>query len=128
MKRLSVLLISAALLGACASSGNVVLKNMDLTQVKQHIIEGRTTKEQVQAKYGSADSVTFTDSGNEIWTYRHSEATSHVSNYIPIVSIFSSGQDVKTKEIVVMFDKNSVVQRFTVRESNSTEKAGILGK
>ncbi|MDO4434184.1 MAG: hypothetical protein Q4B82_06360 [Alysiella sp.] len=128
MKRLSVLLLSAVLLSACASSGNTSLKNVNLSEVKQYIVEGRTTKEQVQAKYGSADSVSFTDGGNEIWTYRYSEATSHASNYIPIVNIFSSGHDIKTKEMVVMFDKNNLVQRFTVRESNSTEKAGILGK
>lgn len=128
MKRLVVLLLSAVLLTACASSGNTSLKNMDLSEVKQYIVEGQTTKEQIQNKYGSADRVSFTDGGNEIWTYRYAEVTSHASNYIPIVNIFSSGQDIKTKEMVVMFDKNDVVQRFTVRESNSTEKAGILGK
>ncbi|MCQ9327614.1 hypothetical protein [Neisseria dentiae] len=128
MKRLSALLLSALLLGACASSGNATLKNIDLSEVKQYVVEGRTTKQQMQDKYGSADNVSFTDGGNEIWTYRYSEATSHASNYIPIVNIFSSGHDIKTKEMVVMFDKNNIVQRFTVRESNSTEKVGILGK
>ncbi|MCP1660949.1 outer membrane protein assembly factor BamE domain-containing protein [Neisseria perflava] len=128
MKRLAVILMSAILLGACASSGNTKLKELTVEQAKQQVTEGVTTKNEVETKFGSPDSVSFTDGGNEIWTYRYSEATSHATNFIPIVGIFKSGQDVKTKEMVVMFDKNNVVQRFTMRNSNSVQKAGILGK
>lgn len=128
MKKIALLVVSAILLTSCASAGNTKLKNITIEQVKQHIVEGKTTKEEVEKLYGSPDSASFTENGNEIWTYRYREATSHVSNFIPVVSIFSTGQTVKTKEIIVLFNQNNVVQRFTMRNSDSVERAGIFGK
>lgn len=121
-------LAAALMLGGCASSGNQQLKNLNVEEARQFIIEGKTNRSEVEAKYGAADSVSFTDSGLEIWTYRYQEATSHASNYIPIVNIFSSGHDVLTKEMVILFNKNNIVERLSVRQSNSTERAGIFGK
>lgn len=128
MKKLAAVAMSAVLLAACASSGNSSLKELTVAAAKQQIVEGKTTKSEVESRFGSPDTVSFTDGGNEIWTYRYSETTSHATNFIPVVSLFSSGHDVKTKEMMVLFNQDNVVQRFTMRSSNSVQKAGILGK
>ena len=116
------------ILFACASTGNPKLKEADREELLTQIQEGTTTKAEVEALLGPADEVSFTDNLNEIWTYRRREATPHASNFIPIVGIFSSGANVSTKELIVIFDRNDVVARRTMRETTSVVKQGILGK
>jgi outer membrane protein assembly factor BamE (lipoprotein component of BamABCDE complex) len=116
MKRFLILAI-AVLLGACASAGSMQLKEESGTTVATKIFEGKTTRGEVQSMYGQPSQTTFTDAGNEIWTYRYAYATPKAMNFVPIVGIFAGGADVQSKELVVMFDKNNVVSRFTMRES-----------
>lgn len=114
-----------ALLGGCATAGNEKMKDQTQASMAQQLTEGKTTKQEVQAALGNADSVSFTDSGNEIWTYRHSRATPHAQNFIPVVSLFSRGADVKTKEVVILFSKEGIVSKYTMRETENTVKAGL---
>lgn len=79
----------------------------------------------VQTSLGNATSVSFTDAGNEIWTYKYERASPQADAFIPIVSLFSRSVDVKTKELIVMFDKSKVVSKFNMREVNNVVKAGI---
>lgn len=117
MKHLSLLLLSASLfLVGCSSSGSSVMKTLDLSEVKKEVIEGKTTKDEVQTKFGSADTVSFTDGGNEIWTYSYKSATSHATNYIPVVNWFNTGYDIQAKEMIILFNQDNIVQRLTVRE------------
>ncbi len=37
---------------------------------------------------GDASTVSFTNSGNEIWTYRHARATTNAANFFPVVNLF----------------------------------------
>jgi hypothetical protein len=74
---------------------------------------------------GDATSITFTDGGNEIWTYKYSRATPQAQSFIPIVNIFSSAADVATKELIVMFDKNNIVSKYSMRETQDVVKRGI---
>jgi len=62
----------------------------------------------------------------KIWTYKHSRDVSHVRNFIPYVNMISSGADTVTKELVVMFDKNDVVSKYTMREIKGTSNQGII--
>jgi outer membrane protein assembly factor BamE (lipoprotein component of BamABCDE complex) len=130
MRRLlHFILIPACLfLVACASSGNPKLKQMEQGELLAQIQEGTTTKAQVEALLGPANGVSFTDSLNEIWTYSHSKMTPHASNFIPYASIFASGQDTVTKELVVVFNQEGVVIKRTMREATTVQKMGIFGK
>jgi outer membrane protein assembly factor BamE (lipoprotein component of BamABCDE complex) len=112
----------------CASTGNQNVKVATQESVKAQMKEGVTTKEEVRKQLGEPTSVSFTDSGNEIWTFKYSEATSHASNFVPLVSLFASGADVKNKEIVVLFDKDGKLFKYTMRETQEVVKSGILGK
>jgi outer membrane protein assembly factor BamE (lipoprotein component of BamABCDE complex) len=114
-----------ALLAGCATSGNEKLKDHSQSSISQQITEGRTSKNEVTAALGQPTSVSFTDSGNEIWTYRHARATPQAQNLVPLVRLISSATNVKTKELVIMFDKNDVVSKYTMRETDQVVKSGL---
>ncbi|SFO03885.1 outer membrane protein assembly factor BamE domain-containing protein [Nitrosospira briensis] len=114
------------LLAGCATAGNEKLKDHTQSTISQRITEGRTTKNQVIAALGQPSVVSFTDAGNEIWTYKHARATPQAQNFIPLVGLFSSGADVKTKELVVMFNKDEVVSKYTMRETDEVVKSGLI--
>lgn len=121
-----VSLAIAMLLGACATSGNVKMKDQTQASVSQQITEGKTTKAEIIQAFGQATTVSFTDAGNEVWTYKHSREVSHVRNFVPYVNMISSGADSVTKELVVMFNKNEVVSKYTMREIQGTSNQGII--
>lgn len=128
IKQISVAVAVVAILGVsgCVSTGNTVMKTQTADTIANAIVNGKTTKQQVTSLFGSADSVSFTDSGNEVWTYRHSKSKPMARNFIPYVGLFSSGTNIQTKELVILFDKNGVVTNHTFRETANQSKAGIL--
>jgi len=127
MKRLLTLCM-VVVLGGCASAGNMALKNESEASVATKIVEGKTTKQEIVAAYGQPTQTTFTDGGNQIWTYRYAYATPKAVNFVPIVGIFAGGADIQSKELVVMFDKNDVVAKFSMRESQQEVSRGAPPK
>lgn len=128
IKQISVAVAVVVTLGVsgCVSTGNTVMKTQTTDTIANAIVNGKTTKQQVASVFGSADNVSFTDSGNEVWTYRHSKSKPMARNFIPYVGLFSSGANIQTKELVILFDKNGVVTNHTFRETANQSKAGIL--
>jgi hypothetical protein len=116
------------LLGACASAGTMMLKDENPQTVAARIVEGKTTKDQVQSIYGPPTQTTFTDGGNEISTYRYAYATPKPVNFVPIVGIFAGGADVQSKEPVVMFGKDHVVAKYSMREPRQEVLRGSAPK
>jgi outer membrane protein assembly factor BamE (lipoprotein component of BamABCDE complex) len=113
-------------LAGCATVGNEKLREETPQTMSHRLVEGKTTKDEVQQALGSATSVAFTDAGNEIWTFKYARATPKAQNFIPFVGLFSRGADVTTKELVVMFDRNGVVSRYTMRETQDVVRQGLL--
>lgn len=70
-KSLALSLITAIVFVGCATSGNEKLKDQTQSSIQQQITEGKTTMSDVQSKLGTATTVSFTDAGNEIWTYKY---------------------------------------------------------
>ena len=122
----SAAILAALLVGACASSGNDVLRTQDAAAVDQNIIDGRTTRNEVQAKYGTPASVSFANAQNEIWVYRWRRMTSHPENFIPYVGILVASNDVQSKELVILFNEQNVVARHSMRETSGTVRHNLL--
>lgn len=122
------MLVMIMLSSACASSGNKKLKEISQTDIMSQLEEGKTTKAQVETILGQPNSISFTDSANEIWNYYYSTSTSHATNFIPYVNMFSQGHDVKTKELIILFNTEGVITKRTMRETTTEHKGGILGK
>jgi len=92
--------------------------------VGQKVARGSTTKSQVKALYGEPGSVSLTDSGSEVWHYEYAHATANGASYVPIVGLFAGGAHVKKNEVVFIFDKNDVMQNYTVHASESDVRRG----
>lgn len=115
-----------ALLAGCASVGNESLRKETETTVAQKIVEGKTTKQEVRTMFGSPAKTSFTDGGLEIWTYELSKMKADGVNYIPIVNLFGSSASGIKKELVVLFDAEGIVKRFSMSDSPVTVKSGIF--
>ncbi len=127
MKKIAVLLLSIVFAG-CASSGNENLRAETEGTVSQKIVEGKTTKAEVRAMFGSPLKTSFTDSGLEIWNYEFSKVSVDAVSFVPIVNMFGSSASGKKKELVVMFDQKNVVKRYSMSESDVTQKSGIFNQ
>jgi outer membrane protein assembly factor BamE (lipoprotein component of BamABCDE complex) len=124
-KSRSIIMLAAALsLSACASAGNQVLKDADAHTVSLSIINGQSTKANVQVAYGDPNDTSFTDGGNEIWKYTYAYATPMGVNFVPIVGAFAGGNNVDKKTLVILFDKAGVVVNHTMSTSHLQVKRG----
>lgn len=125
LKSLAGIALIGLALGACASGGNEVLRQQDANAVNQLIVDGRTTRADVERIYGPPSTTSFADAQNEIWTYRWARATAKGENFIPYVGAFVGGQDVQKKELVILFNAQNVVIRHSMRETNEAVRRNL---
>lgn len=123
MKKLVIAAFVAATLAGCASSGNQQLKNETETSVQNKIQEGKTTKPEVKAVFGSPDEVSYTDGGNEIWKYSFAKVKVNGTSFIPFYGLFHNGTNGTKKELTILF-KDDKVQKYTMAESAINTKTG----
>ena len=126
MKKVVGLIATILILGGCASAGNQSLKAESEVSVGEKLKEGQTTKQQVRAVFGSPSETNFTDSGLEIWKYMLVDVTSDAVNYIPVVNLFGSSASGTKKELVVMFDTDGIIKRYSMSESDHEIKSGVF--
>jgi outer membrane protein assembly factor BamE (lipoprotein component of BamABCDE complex) len=124
MKKLITTIAMVLLVAACASSGNEKVRTETMDTVGQKVTKGKSTKADVKQLYGEPGSVSLTDGGGEVWHYAYAHATANGASYIPIVGIFAGGADVAKNEVVFIFDKNDVMQNYTVHASQSVVHRG----
>lgn len=110
---------------ACASSGNVSIKNETTESVDQKIQDGVTTKEQVKAAYGDPLNTSFTDSGHEIWKYEFVKTKANGTNFIPYYGAFVQGQHGKAKTLNIIF-KDGVVWHHMLSDSDVQTHSGLV--
>ena len=76
--------------------------------------------------FGSPYETKFTDGGLEIYTYRLDDLQSDAINYVPLVNFFVSSYSGTRKELVVLFNENGTVKRFSMSESDVQTKSGLI--
>jgi outer membrane protein assembly factor BamE (lipoprotein component of BamABCDE complex) len=101
-----------------------VLAKQDAATVSQSIVDGKSTKADVQTAYGDPNDTSFTDGGNEIWKYTYAYATPTAASFVPVVGIFAGGANVDKKTLVILFDKSGVVVKHTMSSSHEQVKRG----
>lgn len=126
MKKMITAAMVATLLTACASMGNTALKQETATTIAGKITKGQTTQAQIREMLGSPSHTDFTDSGNQIWRYSYAHSKAMGRNFIPYANLFSSGTNIESKELVVFFDKDGIVQNYSMEESKSQSKQGLI--
>ena len=125
MKHFVMVACAALVLSGCTTMGNERMKGQTQSSVATKITEGKTTKAQVVAAYGDATAVSFTDSGNEIWTYTYTRAVPTAQTFIPIVGLFTAGADTTTNNLVILFNGNGIVSKYTMSETQGVVKHGL---
>jgi hypothetical protein len=113
-------------LSGCASVGNETIADATPESVSAQLIKGKSTQESVRGLYGDPVKTSFTDSGNEIWEYDFSRMHSKPTNFIPYVSLISSGAEGDKKSLVIFFDKSKVVRQYTISSSKVDVSQGLF--
>jgi hypothetical protein len=118
--------LPSALLIGCASVGNESIADATPESVSAQLVKGKTTQENVRGAYGDPVKTSFTDSGNEIWEYDFSRMHAKPTNFIPYVSLISSGAEGDKKSLVIFFDKSKVVRQYTISSSKVDVSQGLI--
>ncbi|MFC7513874.1 hypothetical protein ACFQUU_02530 [Herbaspirillum sp. GCM10030257] len=128
MKQSFVLISAVAtiFLTGCASVGNETLRAESEQTVTTKIVEGKTTKNEIRTMFGSPMKTSFTDGGLEIWNYEFSNVSADAISYVPIINMFGGSASGKKKELVVLFESNNTVKRYSMSESHVTQKTGLF--
>lgn len=117
--------VAALTFVGCASKGNESLRKETEMSIGSKLTEGKTTKTEVRQMLGSPLKTSFTDGGLEMSTYEFNNVTSDAINYVPILNWLGSSASGTKKELVILFDRANVVQRFSMSESNVKTKTGL---
>ncbi len=128
MKKLWMAAALFGLLTGCASVGNETLRAESESSMSKKIVEGETTKSEVRTMFGSPFKTSFTDGGLEVWNYEFSKVSADAVSYIPFVGLLGGSASGKKKELVVLYDLQSVVKRYSMSESEITQKTGIFNQ
>lgn len=126
IKNFSAIVILSLLLG-CTSTGNQHLANTNAVNLNQNIVNGQTTKAEIEALLGSPDTVDLNNDNNEKWVYEYKKSSAKGSNYVPIVNMFAQGTNDFKKMLVIVFNKKGIVQNHAYSESKGETNAGIVG-
>jgi len=118
MKKESLILILVLILSGCATAPKV--SNLNQSTVEKSIVKGKTTKQEVLNIFGAPNVTTKQTSGNvaEIWTY--TQFSSHMSGSwatILLLGGFGSNVSARSATLIVNFDKEGIVQDYTVSMS-----------
>jgi outer membrane protein assembly factor BamE (lipoprotein component of BamABCDE complex) len=122
---LAVICFAAITLPGCASKGNESLRKETELSIGTKLTEGKTTKAEVRKMLGSPLKTSFTDGGLEISTYEFDNVTSDAINYVPVLNWLGSSASGTKKELVILFDRANVVQRYSKSESDVKTKTGL---
>lgn len=119
-------ILAVLTLSGCQSVGNESLRKETESSVAQKIVQGKTTKSEVRAMFGSPTKTTFTDGGLEVWNDDFSNVSADAISYVPIVNLFGASASGKKKELVVMYDEQNIVRRYAMSEADVTQKTGLF--
>lgn len=116
-----VVALCVLVLSGCATIGT---KQITKGEIVSQIKEGKSTKTDVKALLGEPSNISFTDAGQENWTYCYSRATTRPATFIPIIGIFAGGADTETHTLTIRFTKEGIVEK--IGKGKTTGSSGIF--
>lgn len=119
-------ILLACPLGGCMSSGNESIADATNATVAGQLLKGKTTQGDVRRMYGDPIKTSFSANGFETWEYEFTRLQSKPTNFIPYVNLVHSGAEGDKKSLVIFFDKQKVVQDFTMSTSRIDMSRGII--
>jgi hypothetical protein len=94
-------------------------------EVNSSVIDGQTTRDDIQRIYGQSSRVSFLSEKNEMWMYAWARASPQGQNFIRIVGAFARAYDVRAKELVIVFNEKNVVVRHAMTDNTNVVKGGL---
>ena len=126
----STVALSMAFTGCAMNSVNIPMKNMEKSEYTDPIVNGKTTKADVQKLLGDPNHVhALSGAGNEgkiTWEYMHTRGSYKFISYIPVLNWFKSGTDDTTKQLSIVFDKNGVVENHDTTKFEGETVRGLF--
>ena len=124
--RVFSVLVLACAAGACISSGNDSIADATNATVAGQLVKGKTTQADVRRIYGDPIKTSFSANGFETWEYEFTRLQSKPTNFIPYVNLVHSGAEGDKKSLVIFFDKQKVLQDYTMSTSRIDMSRGII--
>ncbi len=130
MKNGLLILATLFICFGCANAGNKSMKDMDQNKIDTMIVEGQTTKQDVQKMLGSPLETNFTDGGLLIWKYYYDDTSALTAETVGSMLLTfglagTKAEGIRT-ELVILFDENDVVRKFNLSESEVEAGTGIF--
>jgi hypothetical protein len=120
------LFVLACALGGCMSSGNESIADATNATVSGQLLKGKTNQTDVRRIYGDPIKTSFSSNGFETWEYEFTRLQSKPTNFIPYVNLVHSGAEGDKKTLVIFFDKQKIVQDYTMSTSRIDMSRGII--
>ena len=115
-------LASSLVLGmsGCASLGMGAARPLTEEGIRQVLTVGASNKVDVARVMGDAKVNTFR-SGYEVWVYNYKAGVPMFIGFVPVVGALANVVDASTRdrELAILFDKNGIVRKYRLRESES---------
>jgi hypothetical protein len=115
MRGLAVLLASTLGLAGCSTVGNGRLEQLDDAQARMLLVPGRTTRDDVRRALGDGAVIRF-ESGRETWHYDYRKGLAKGWDDVPFVNLVVARLDRPVKELVILFDAQGVLERWSLQE------------
>ena len=122
-----VLAIAAAVASlacaGCSTVGNGRLVQLDAAQARTLLVVGRTTRDDVRTALGEGTAIRF-ESGLETWHYLYREGIAPGWDAVPFIGLVTARLDRPTKELVLLFDGQGVLKRWSLQSYRSAPSGG----
>ena len=123
IRLVSWLIVLLAAVG-CVGSGNKALKEETRESVAEKLHKGQS-REEVRAMFGDPVTTDY-DGGYEKWKYVFSQSQANAANFIPYASLLFGGSTGTQNELIVLFDENDRVIKYSMNESAVETDTGII--
>jgi outer membrane protein assembly factor BamE (lipoprotein component of BamABCDE complex) len=110
----ATLLMLAALLAGCASTGNGQIETLTEERAAAMLTADATTKDDVRRALGEASVTAFPD-GREVWFYRYDGSAARLVKYVPVVGRMAQ-TGTQIRELKILFGADGRVRKFRVQD------------
>ena len=107
----------------CETVGNGRLLQLDIPSAQALLVPGVTTRDDVARALGQGEAIQF-ESGWQTWHYLHREGLAAGWDAVPYVNLFTTRMKRPTRELVILFDPQGVVRRWSLDEQRPSDGEG----
>jgi outer membrane protein assembly factor BamE (lipoprotein component of BamABCDE complex) len=116
-------LVAGVCTAGCSTVGNGRMAQLDAVQASALLVPGRTTRDEVRQALGQGTVIRFR-SGRETWHYLYREGIAPGWDDVPYIGLITSRLQRPTKELVILFDGDGLLRRWSMQEYHGAPSKG----